>query len=212
MSDTTNNASIAKGYNTDFWDERYGKDEFAYGETPNNFLAENYQYFPEGGKILCLAEGEGRNAVFLAKQGFRVTAVDQSAAGQKKALQLAEKNQVNIDYELGDLNDYDLGEEKWDAIVSISAHTPPATRERLHKAIIKGLKPGGIFLLEGYNKQQLNYNSGGPKNEDMLFSLEELQNDFAEFTLLHAQNRLREVNEGVYHNGIASVTQIIAKK
>lgn len=196
----------------EFWNERYNNEEYAYGTAPNDFLQENIHHFPPQSRILSLAEGEGRNAVFLASKGFDVSAVDQSEVGQAKALKLAGTQGLAIQYQIGDLNDYDMGASKWDGIISISAHTPSAVRKRVLSAVKAALKPGGIFLLEGYNAEQLNYGTGGPKDKDMLFSLDELKAAFSGFTILRAENLIRDISEGSYHSGKSSVVQFIARK
>lgn len=196
----------------EFWNERYSEEQYVYGEEPNDFLAANIHLFVPGASILCLADGEGRNGVFLATKGFEVSAVDQSETGRQKALKLAEKKGVSIHYEIGDLNDYDMRTGKWDAIVSIFAHTPSPVRSRILKAVKEGLKPGGIFLLEGYNPRQLEYGTGGPKDEDMLFKLDELKASFADCTILRAEDLVRDIQEGAYHWGTSSVTQFIVRK
>src|SRR5699024_3760235 len=121
------------------WDQRYQAAEFAYGTEPNEFLAAEYARIPKGGKVLCVAEGEGRNAVFLAKQGYVVTAGDQSSVGMTKAQDLADKNGVNITTVVADLADYDLGKNTWDGIVSIAAHVPPQLRKQLHAQVVQAL-------------------------------------------------------------------------
>lgn len=199
-------------YDKDFWDQRYSTDSYLYGETPNDFLVESQNHLKAGGKILCLSEGEGRNAVYLASRGFQVTCVDQSSVAKEKALKLAAKYNVEIKYDVLDLKDYDLGEEKWDGIVSIFAHTPTSIRRNLHKDVKRALKPGGVFLLEGYNVEQLGYGSGGPKDEDMLCKKEEFEEDFQDLSILMLQNRVRSVQEGEAHSGEASVSQLIVRK
>lgn len=196
----------------EFWNERYSEEGYVYGEAPNDFLEEQVHLFREKGNILCLADGEGRNGVFLAAKGFHVVSVDQSEIGRQKALALAEKNSVSIKYDIGDLNDYDMGQDEWDGIVSIFAHTPSPVRARVLKAVKTALKPGGIFLLEGYNAKQLEYNTGGPKDPDMLYSLDELKAAFDDCTILHAGNIERNIQESAYHWGISSVVQFIVRK
>ena len=110
------------------WNERYNRAEYVFGTEPNDFLKENFQKIPLGGKVLCLAEGEGRNAVFLAEQGYQVTAMDMSNVGLNKALKLAQDRGVDIITQVADLADYDFGQAQWDGIVAIWAHLPPAIR------------------------------------------------------------------------------------
>src|SRR3712207_895765 len=142
------------------WDERYSTEEYAYGTKPNQFLEENVSQIPKG-RVLTLAEGEGRNAVFLAKQGYSVTAVDGSLVGLNKARKLAEENAVVVELIHADLADYDLGENRWDGIVSIFCPLPASLRKQLYKKVEVGLKPNGVFLLEAYTPEQLKYGKIG---------------------------------------------------
>ena len=142
------------------WDERYSSKEYAYGTTPNEFLVEKVSCIPKG-KVLSLAEGEGRNAVFLAKQGYAVTAVDGSLVGLNKARKLAEENNVVVEFIHADLADYDLGENKWDGIISIFCPLPSSLRKALYKRVIAGLKQNGVFLVEAYTPDQLKHGTGG---------------------------------------------------
>lgn len=194
------------------WDERYSTQEYVYGKLPNDFLLERYHSFRPGGAVLCLAEGEGRNAVFLAKKGFRVTGMDSSKVGKEKALELAKEHSVEIEYEVADLEKADLGEKKWDAIVSIFAHMPQSWRKDLHQRIFKALKPGGVLLLEGYSKEQLALGTGGPKDESLLYEMEEFENDLEEMNFEILVKTEREIQEGRFHSGRSSTIQLLARK
>lgn len=193
------------------WDKRYSVDEYVYGKSPNDFLRENVAKL-KNGKVLCLAEGEGRNAVFLAKQGFDVTALDSSAIGLKKAKELALENGVKISTVQADLNDYEFEPDTWDSIVSIFCHLPPELREKVHKGSVNGLKDSGVFLLEAYTPKQLEFGTGGPPFAELMMTLEFLVRDLAGLEFIHGLEKIREVVEGVYHSGKASVVQVIAKK
>ena len=193
------------------WDERYSAEEYAYGTTPNEFLVEKVSCIPKG-KVLSLAEGEGRNAVFLAKQGYSVTAVDASLIGLNKARKLAEENDVVVEFIHADLADYDLGENKWDGIVSIFCPLPSSLRKELYKKVIAGLKQNGVFLLEAYTPNQLRYGTGGGNSVDVMQSKESLRLELAGLKFKHLIELEREVIEGVYHTGIGSVVQAIAEK
>lgn len=195
-----------------FWDERFGQSQYIYGTEPNAFLADSLAQLPSSGRVLCICEGEGRNAVFLAKQGYKVTGVDVSPEGKNKAEKLAAREGVSIEYLLSDLNDFDFGEAKWDAIISISAHLPSATRANVYPRVFDSLKPGGVLLMESYHPNQLEYGTGGPKDVDMLVSLDILREHFSELETLHAAELEREVTEGTHHTGNAFVTQFIARK
>ena len=193
------------------WDDRYSAEGYAYGTTANDFLGENVNHIPKG-KVLSLAEGEGRNAVFLAKQGYDVTAVDGSVVGLNKARKLAEENNVEVEFIHADLADYDLGENKWDGIVSIFCPVPSALRKELYKKVIAGLKQNGVFLLEAYTPEQLKFGTGGGTSVDALQTEESLRSELAGLKFKHLAELERDVREGVYHTGIGSVVQAIATK
>jgi len=193
------------------WDERYASDEYAYGTSPNTFLAENFASIPEG-RILSLAEGEGRNAVFLARQGYSVTAVDASAVGLAKAGKLAEKHGVVIECVHADLAHYDIGENAWDGIVSIFCPVPSAVRKELHRRVVAGLKPNGVLLLEAYTPDQLKHGTGGGKSPDLMMTADALRAELTGLEFQHLVELEREIIEGSYHTGIGAVVQAIASK
>lgn len=197
---------------TGFWNERFGGADYAYGDTANDFLRAHAGLFAAGSRILSLAEGEGRNGVFLAQQGCAVRGVDFSAEGRKKALQLAQARGVTLDYALADLTRYDMGGAAWDGVVSIFCHLGQAERPALHAAIKRALKPGGVLLLEAYNSRQLAFGTGGPKDPTHLIGVAELQDAFRGFDIMLAQEIERTVQEGRYHDGPSAVTQFIARK
>ena len=191
------------------WDERYSAEEYAYGTNPNKFLEANVSIIPKG-KVLSLAEGEGRNAVFLAKQGYSVTAVDSSLVGLNKARKLAEENGVTVEFIHTDLAEYDLGENKWDGIVSIFCPLPSSIRKQLHKKVEAALKRNGVFLLEAYTPAQLKYGTGGGNSVDVMQSKESLSLELAGLKFKHLIELERDVVEGIYHTGIGAVVQAIA--
>jgi SAM-dependent methyltransferase len=193
------------------WDERYSSDDYAYGTTPNTFLQQHYASIPKG-KILSLAEGEGRNAVFLAKQGYAVTAVDGSLVGLNKAKRLAGQNGVSIECIHADLAEYDLGEQAWDGIVSIFCPLPSALRIAMYKKVISALKPNGVFLLEAYTPDQLKHGTGGGNSADVMQTAASLSKELADLEFRHLIELERDVIEGSYHTGIGSVVQAIAIK
>jgi SAM-dependent methyltransferase len=193
------------------WDERYSAEEYAYGKTPNKFLEENINCIPKG-KVLSLAEGEGRNAVFLAKQGYSVTAVDASLVGLNKARKLAEESEVAIEFIHADLADYDVGENKWDGIISIFSPLPSSLRKELHNKVIAGLKQDGVFLLEAYTADQLRHGTGGGNSVDVMQSKESVCLELAGLKFKHLRELERDVREGIYHTGIGAVVQAIATK
>lgn len=193
------------------WDERYNTDEFVYGTEPNTFLVEAAETIPKG-CVLCLAEGEGRNAVYLAGLGYEVVAVDASEIGMEKAQVLAADREVDITTVVADLNEYEIEPDSWDGIVSIFCHLPSAKRPALHKKIMQGLKPGGILVLEAFTPAQLERGTGGPRDMDRLVTLVELKDTFKKFDFKHAAELERTIHEGSLHQGVCSVVQLIARK
>lgn len=196
------------------WDERYSAEDYAYGTEPNDFLAAHVHMLPKG-RVLSLAEGEGRNAVFLAAQGYKVTAVDQSAVGLAKARRLAEEKGVAIETIEADLGDFDIEPQSWDAIVSISAHVPKSIRQGLHRRVVEGLKPGGVLLLEAYTPRQLETagkGGPGPDQRDRFMTLADLHEELDGLDFKIARETERDVNEGKYHSGPGAVVQILARK
>lgn len=196
----------------EFWNERYNEKEYAYGKDANDFLKECMST-KGSGDLLCLAEGQGRNAVYLAGLGYNVTAMDMAEMGLKRAQELADSKNVKIKTECADLNTYDLGENKWDRVVSIFGHLPEELRKSVHKRIGLALKKGGYFILEGYAKEQLRYKTSGPSDVSFLYSIEELEDDFEgilDIVILEKQER--EVIEGKYHSGKAVTIQFLGRK
>lgn len=193
------------------WDQRYSEAGFAYGTEPNDFLSAQAGRLRPGSRVLCIAEGEGRNAVFLAGLGHRVTAMDQSAVGLAKARELAAARGVHLDTAQGDLSDYDPG-PGWDAIVSIWGHLPPSIRAGAHGRLAAALNPGGLFLLEAYTPEQLELGTGGPRSADMLYTPELLAEDLAGLVFDHVWTGRREIHEGRYHQGWSATVQVVARK
>lgn len=194
------------------WDQRYGTDEYWYGTVPNDFLKERVGTLPPGGRVLCLGEGEGRNAVFLASQGFDVVAVDASAVGLEKAERLARERHVSLATRRADLADFELGDDAWDGIVSIWCHLPSALRARVHHDVARALRVGGVFLLEAYTPAQLEFKTGGPQSADLLPTLAALRDELSGLNFEFATEREREVHEGRGHHGHSAVVQVIARR
>lgn len=193
------------------WDQRYDTEAYAYGKQPNDFLAQHYRSLPRGA-VLSLAEGEGRNAVFLAKQGYAVTAVDGSRVGLAKAQRLAEEHGVRLELIHADLVDFEVGTARWDGIVSIFCPLPSAVRARLHAKVVAGLKTGGVYLLEAYTPEQLRYGTGGGRSADTMTSKAALERELAGLHFTHLEELERDVIEGAYHTGLSAVVQAIAVK
>ena len=193
------------------WDQRYGTQDYAYGTEPNDFLKAPFRQIPQG-RVLSLAEGEGRNAVFLAKHGYRVTAVDASRVGLDKAQRLAQENNVAIECVQADLADFTPGDNEWDGIISIFCPLPSGIRRALYARLEKALKPGGVFLLEAYTPAQANNDTGGGKDTDTMQTSATLRQELAGLHFVHLQELERPVIEGRYHTGLGAVVQAIAVK
>lgn len=195
----------------DFWNQRFGGDEYAYGTQPNEFYKEQLEKL-EPGKILFPAEGEGRNAVYAATQGWDVAAFDPSTEGKRKAELLALSKNVSIEYLTSDYENIHFPEETFDCVVLIFAHMHPLKRNEYHKKLVSYLKPGGTLILEGFAKKQIFNKTGGPQNIDMLFSKEELENDFSGFSNLEITETEVNLDEGAFHRGTAAVIRVLGKK
>lgn len=194
------------------WDQRYAEPGFAYGTEPNDFVREQAAALAPESDVLCLAEGEGRNAVYLANLGHRVHAVDLSRVGLDKALALAVERHTSITTEVADLATYDPGLERWDAVVSIWAHVPPPVRGPLHARVVRALRPGGLFLLEAYTPDQLRHGTGGPPDAALMMTLDSLRQELAGLEELVAREVEREVREGRHHRGTSATVQWLARK
>lgn len=195
----------------DFWNERYAQKDFAYGKEPNDFV--KAQPIGSGLKVLCLAEGEGRNAVYLAKLGNEVTCMDYSESGLHKANELALENSVSISCICADLGEVQLASGQWDLIVAIFAHFPKPIKQHIWPQIYTSLKPGGKLIMEVYDQEQLRFATGGPQHADLLYSKDELKDMLSgNFESLQIEKVYREVQEGNYHNGASATLQVVAKK
>lgn len=197
---------------TDFWNERYASADLVYGEAPNGFVAQHADKFPTSGAALDIAAGEGRNALFLASRGLTVLAIDQSTVGLQKADRLARERGLSLRTQAVDLNDFDAAPESFDVITSTFAHVPAAIRARVHAGVQSWLKPGGIFLLEAYSPDQIHRDTGGPKDPSLLAPLETILRELEGLTIEHGVSIVRNVTEGNFHTGEASVVQILARK
>lgn len=191
------------------WDVRFSEEEYVYGKEPNTFFKEQLLK-KQAGKLLLPGEGEGRNAVFAALKGWEVTAFDSSKVGKEKAERLAVEQGVEISYHLASYESSSFEENSFDIIALVYTHTN--NREALHKKMLNYLKPGGILIIEGFSKEQIEYNTGGPGRIDMLYSTEEIDTDFIELTEKTCGVEEVILDEGPYHSGKASVLRFVGKK
>ena len=194
----------------DFWNERFGREEFIYGTEPNIFFKEQLDKL-ETGTLLLPAEGEGRNAVYAATQGWEVSAFDISEQGRVKAMLLAKQYKVNINYEIASVLDY-TSHKQFDVIAFCYTHFPIDIRKTAHKQMLQLLKKGGTIIFEAFAKAQLNNDSGGPKNEAMLFSIDEVKQEFTRLDFKTLEEKTIELSEGNYHKGKAQVIRFIGVK
>nr|MBC7613417.1 class I SAM-dependent methyltransferase [Pseudopedobacter sp.] len=199
-----------------YWNQRYLEAGFAYGEEANEFLKETLADISTG-SILFPADGEGRNGVYAATLGWQVSSCDLSLEGKKKALKLAAKKNVELEYQVGDLKDLTYPEESFDAIALIFAHFSGDIKSDYHDLLKKYLKKGGYLIFEAFSKNHLAYNSvnpkvGGPKDLATLTSLEEVKDDFKDFKIIKLEEMEVELNEGNYHIGKGMVVRFIGIK
>lgn len=197
------------------WDERYGSDEYIYGTKPNDFLRDSIAVIPAGCSVLCIADGEGRNGVFLAESGFRVVSVDQSHVALEKAKQLAKIRGVSIETVCADLSDFPIAGEAFGAIVSIFAHLPRSLRSDLYPRLVAGLYPGGCLVFECFSPHQLEMpGRGGPTGAaaEGLMSADDVRTEFCGIQFQILREVERAVEEGAYHTGLCGVTQAIGSK
>ena len=199
---------------TQFWNERFDKAEFIFGKEPNEYLVESsLKYLKKNDKVLCIADGEGRNGVWLAKQGMQVVGFDASDVALAKAKQFAKDNQVQVDYTFSDTDSFIWHPNTYDAVVAIFIQfADPAMRERIFKETYQALKPGGIFILQGYTPKQLEYKTGGPSLIEHLYTEEMIRDLAKDFQILDLCCYEKELSEGARHTGMSALLGMIAKK
>jgi cyclopropane fatty-acyl-phospholipid synthase-like methyltransferase len=197
-----------------FWNERFDKAEFIFGKEPNEYLAQQAkQYLQSGDRVLCIADGEGRNGVWLAKQGLNVVGFDVSDKALAKAMQLALDNQVSITYSLCDVDGFDWQANAYDAIVGIFIQfADPAMRARIFQQVYTSLKPSGIFILQGYTPKQLEYKTGGPSLIEHLYTEEMIRDLAQDFEILDLCSYEKELSEGARHAGMSALLGLTARK
>ena len=195
------------------WDDRYSTPDYVYGTAPNHFLVAARDRLPQTGRVLCVADGEGRNGVWLARQGFDVHSIDISPNAQAKARKLAERFGVAITTELADLETWDWPRAAYDAVVGIFIQPfGPAARRALFANIGAALKPGGVFLLEGYRLEQLERGTGGPGRAENLYTEAQLRAELGGFDIVSIDAYEREMHEGETHKGLSALIDVVAVK
>lgn len=197
----------------DFWNQRYSGDEFLFGTDPNAFLASQLHRFKPGQTVLAVADGEGRNGVWLARQGLDVTAVEFSPAAVQKARRLEGQYGVAVHHETSDLFAWNWGENRFDAIVAIFIQfVGPEQRQNLNELMLRALKPGGLLILQGYRPKQLEYQTGGPSSVENLYTAETLCDEFAAMEILYLAEHDDEICEGAGHCGMSALVDLVARK
>lgn len=195
------------------WDERFAGADYKYGTAPNRWLEAQADRLPARGRALAVADGEGRNGVWLAERGLAVTAVDASRVGLVKAERLARERGVAGRYEttVADLADWDCPATRYDVVALIYLHLPPAARAALHGRLVCALAPGGLLVLECYTPRQLAFGTGGPSDPAQLYEPEDLRHDVAGLEILHLEERELELEEGLLHRGPSAVVRLLAR-
>ncbi len=193
-----------------FWNEKFAKDGYLYGINPNEFLASKLNLFKKDSKLLCLGEGEGRNAIFFAKNGFKVKAIDASNIGLEKLQKRAKEQNLDINTLCIDLNHWQAN-EKYDVIIASYLHMYKNEREELFFKIENSLNIKGYFVAEFFSQNQLSYNSGGPKDTELLYTIEDFKNNFNSCTK-QISEEIVFLNEGRGHQGEASVIRVVIQK
>jgi SAM-dependent methyltransferase len=199
---------------TQFWNERFNKEEFIFGKEPNEYLVEKVkQYLKPAARVLCIADGEGRNGVWLAKQGMQVVGFDASDIALAKAKQFAKDNQVEVEYSFSDTDSYSWPANTYDAVVAIFIQfADPAMRARIFEQTYKTLKPGGLFILQGYTPKQLEYKTGGPSLIEHLYTEELIKGLSKDFEILELISYEKELSEGPRHTGMSALLGMVARK
>lgn len=194
------------------WNEKYSQPGYVYGTEPCQWLRMNQHRLPTEGRALAIADGEGRNGVFLAQQGLQVTSVDLSEVGLAKAQALASTRGVQLQTVIADLRDYEIAPGSLAVAIAIYAHLPSDLRPLVHRRIAEGLQPGGLFVLEAFHPNQLKYTSGGPRSVDLLYRVDEVLADFSDCHIVEALEGQTALTEGHGHLGLGYVTRLIIQK
>lgn len=195
------------------WNQRYQGEELLFGEAPNEYLRAQQARLPRGGRALCVADGEGRNSVWLAEQGLRVDAFDIAEAGVAKARRLAARHGVCVDFAVADADTVAWPEAVYDVVAAIFIQfADPAMRARLFEGMVRVLKPGGLLVLQGYTPRQLQYRTGGPQRVDHLYTEDLLREAFKDLEILELRSYDAELAEGRQHTGMSGLIGMVARR
>ena len=195
------------------WNERYARPGYFFGTEPARFLQTHQACLGHGKTALCVADGEGRNSVFLAQNGLQVTAFDYAPNAIEKAKTLAKEKQVKIDFNLSDLESWNWEAERYDIVVAIFIQfLSPDERSKMFKNFLNTLKPNGLLLLHGYTPNQIEFNTGGPKTRENLYTESMLKTAFSNTEILHLKAYEKVIQEGTGHAGISALIDLVARK
>jgi len=194
------------------WDERYDRPEYLFGTEPADFLKREAKLLPPRSRTLCIADGEGRNSVYLAKLGHQVTAFDASSSGVEKARKLASQKNARLDFHVSDVEEWDWS-QSFDAVVGVFIQfAPPELRSWMFQQMALSVAPGGLLLLHGYAPRQVEYGTGGPPHASHMYTRDLLQQAFAEFDILRLEDYDAEIDEGEAHSGTSALVDLVARK
>lgn len=195
------------------WNQRYASEPHLFGQEPNEYLRAQAHHLAPGSRVLCVADGDGRNSVWLARQGLRVDAFDISDVGVGRARQLAAEARVNVDYSVADCDQWPWPTARYDAVVAIFVQfADPAMRERLFAHMAAALKPGGVLVLQGYTPRQLEYKTGGPPILSHLYTPEMIRSAFADLQIIELRDYEAVLTEGTQHHGLSALLGLVARK
>ena len=195
------------------WNARFAREDYLFGEEPNAFVCAQAHWLPRGGSVLCVADGEGRNSVWLAEQGFHVTAFDFASNAVAKARRLAQRRKVSVSHELGDAYTWPWSSKRYDALVAVFIQfLPPVERDKVFARMQSAVAPGGLFLVEGYRPEQVAYRTGGPPRREHMYTREWLEATFAGWDILVLEAYDAVLREGQAHNGMSALVDLVARK
>lgn len=195
------------------WDKRYAQNGFLFGTEPAAALRKHASNFPDGAACLCVADGEGRNSVWLAEQGHQVTAWDASSVAVEKAKGLAQVREVSVDFRVDDASSYDWSAEQFDVVVAIFIQfAGPDLRDKMFNGMKRATRSGGFLFLHGYTPEQIAFGTGGPPCAENLYTEEILKEGFSDFEILHLDRYIAEIDEGTGHSGTSALIDLIARK
>jgi len=195
------------------WNQRFSADEYLFGTAPNAFLAAQQHRLRPGMTALAVADGEGRNGVWLAQQGLAVTAFDFSPVGLDKARRLAQRAGVRVEHHLADVADWDWAAREFDVVAAIFIQfAPPPQRARIFEGMMRALRPGGLLLLQGYTPKQVEYGTGGPPHAENMYTEALLRASFAPLEILHLAEHEEAVDEGKGHSGHSALIDLVARR